>query len=545
MTLRAAVPDWLVSTAGEAPVLFVAPHGGRRPARRESETSATRKVNDLHTAEITLEMAGALQAPAVVNPSEDRNRVDLNRVSHVRARAPWLLELLLEAVRAQIAAVGEATVLFIHGWNAIQPSCDVGIGARVADDALVPVKQGVPTVPRRFLPRLAAFAEAARRGGIEVTLGHRYPAAGRDNMLQVFTSRFAGDDDPRIAELARLGAAGRISAVQLELAVPLRWPGPLRCRAIEAIRHLAAPENGGAASLGALESPRLVARPADHLALEFHDGHAGVGGFAAAERSPSGRRLGRLLLCLGPRRLGLFTGEDPGRPSGELGCMGLEWTRRGEHEARLAYQGPCLTFPRTDPFLDLEAGLAEAEIGDLDADLVWRPMTARGGPAASLARLGRIEGRIRLDRWTASISAPAALQDGVVPPPASWHEHRALRIPLGSDTFLSISSRRTDGETIQGQIVHGGRLEPLLSGRVSLRNSANGLAPAAWRVEAVSRSGTLRVFGHVTHAIPVVRPSLEGKVLTVFGLARFGAERRVGYGTFEHSQRLDRKGSAP
>lgn len=540
-----AVPDWLMRIDGETPVLFVAPHGGRRPSSSETDAQATRKVNDLHTAEITLELARALRGAAVVNPSEDRNRLDLNRVSHVRARAPWFLELLLRAVRAQIAVAGEATVLFIHGWNAIQPSCDVGIGARIAREAFVPVKQGVPTVPLRFLPRLAGFAEAARRGGIEVTLGHRYPGAGRDNVLQIFTSRFAGDEDPRIAELARLGGAGKISAVQLELAVPLRWAGPLRERAIAAIRHLVVPELGAAACLDVLEAPRLVALPADHLAVEFHDGNAGVGGFAAAERSPSGRCQGRLLLCLGARRLGLFTGEDPGRSSGGLGCMGLEWTRDGEDEARLAYQGPCLTFPRTDPFLDLEAGLAEAEIADLDADLVWRSMAPHAGLTASHARLGRIEGRIRLDHWAAAISAPAALQDGVAPPATSWRERRALRIPLGADTFLSISSRLADEEIVEGQIVRAGRLEPVLSGRVSVRNSANGQAPMAWHVEAVSRSGTLRVFGRVTHAIPVVRPSIGGKLLTVFGLARFGAENRVGFGTFEHSQRLYQKGSRP
>jgi len=75
-----------------------------------------------------------------------------------------------------------------------------------------------------------------------------------------------------------------------------------------------------------------------------------------------------------------------------------------------------------------------------------------------------------------------------------------------------------------------------------VRNCADGLAPDAWRIEAVSRSGTLRVFGQVTHAIPVVRPAAAGKVLTHFGLARFGDGTRVGFGTFEQSQRL-RKGT--
>ena len=46
----------------------------------------------------------------------------------------------------------------------------------------------------------------------------------------------------------------------------------------------------------------------------------------------------------------------------------------------------------------------------------------------------------------------------------------------------------------------------------------------------------LRVSGHVTYAVPVVRPTPEGKLFTVFGLARFTADGRVGFGTFEHSR---------
>src|SRR5205085_2979340 len=238
----------------------------------------------------------------------DRNHLDLNRVGDVRARAPWLFDLLLEAARRDIADAGLATFFFLHGWNAIQPYCDVGIGARLAAGTFVPVRQGRPTVPESFLPRLARFAEVCRQGGIGVTVGDRYPAAARSNMLQIFTDRFAEDADPRIRELARLGAAGKIAAVQLELAVPLRWPGALRERFVEAVETLAVPTELGRVNLACLDAPAEGTVVPDRVAIDFHDGDAGVGGFAATERTSTGRRHGRLLLAIGARRLCLFTG---------------------------------------------------------------------------------------------------------------------------------------------------------------------------------------------------------------------------------------------
>jgi hypothetical protein len=534
------LPDWLARVTGQAALLLVAPHGGRRARASAIELDDPRKVNDLHTAELTFELAARLRAPAIINRTEDRNRLDLNRVSDVRNRAPWFVDLLLEETRRQLAVTERATILFIHGWNAIQPCCDIGIGTRLAGGSFLPVRQGVPTVPLSFLPRLARFADACRSGGIGVTVGDRYPAAGRENLVQVFTARFADDADPRFRELARLGAAGKIAAVQLEFAVPLRWPGPLRASLLDAMQTFGEEETrgNGHPTLAALDAPKALATAPARLSVEFHDGNVGVGGFAATERLTSGRRHGRLLLCIGAKRMSLFTGEDSSAgdasPSG-VRCSGLAWTLGTGGEVRLDFDGPCLTFPRTDPFLDLEDGLADAELSHLEASLVWRPATDG-------AWLGRIEGRVRHDGWAASVSAPAALEhprDAEVQP---WRERRVLRVPLGSDTFLSIASRVDRDEHVDGEIVREGRVEPLLSGRVSVRNCADGLAPDAWRIEAVSRSGTLRVFGQVTHAIPVVRPAAEGKVLTYFGLARFGDGERVGFGTFEQSQRLPHKG---
>ena len=542
------LPDWLLRVPGEAPILLVAPHGGRRPPASELDPGAMRKVNDLHTAEVTVELAARLRAAAIVNRGVDRNIVDLNKVSHVRTRAPWLLDLLLESVRAQLAAADRATLLFVHGWNAIQPSCDLGIGARLDREGFVAVKQGAPTIPLDLLPRLSRFAEACRDRGIDVTVGDRYPAAGRENVMQIFSRRYVDDADPRIRELAGLAAAGRIFAVQLELATPLRWPGPLRDGVIEAIAELTV-DRGVSQAVDLRETVAMPCEPlpTDHLGIEFHDGPAGVGAFAATERLPSGKRQGRFLLCVGAHRLALFTGEDAWPRDDSLRCMDLAWRRSDDGEVHLDFLGPCLTFPRTDPFLDLEEGLSEATLSELEARLVWKPLPGSAVDPRSRLRLGRVEGRVRHDGWSSAISAPGVLQDGAPSRDSlPWQERRALRIPLGGDDYAAVVSRVDQDERLEGQIIRGGRAESIISGRISVHNPADALVPEAWRIEDVSRTGTLRVFGHVTHAIPVVRPAPEGKVLTLFGLARFSTDDRVGYGTFEQSQRLtESKGGIP
>lgn len=535
------MPEAAVGVRGERAALLVAPHGGRRPDGSELGPDGGRKVNDLHTAEITLELARRTGVSAIVNRAEDRNRLDWNRVSDVRAGAGWLLDLLLESARRQIAAAGRARIVFVHGWNAIQPSCDVGIGARVRQGVLVPVRQGVPSVPAEFLPQLARFVASGRSAGIDVTIGHRYPAAGRDNLLQIFTARYADDDDPRIRALAALGAAGRVAAVQLELAVPLRWKGHWRERTLDAIAELLG-DGACDAALDLLEGGQHPSAHPDHLALEFHDGAAGIGGFAAIEQAANGHRQGRLLLCMGARRLGLFTGEDRGHVPTPLRCMGLGWQRDGDGAVRLAYEGPCLSFPRTDPFLDLERGLAEASLAELAADLCWEPYE-RGPAADAPALLGRVRGTVRFDGVTTPIDAPGGLRDAGAGAAGPWRERSAFTVPLGFDTALSIRTRSNGGERLSGVVVREGRSEPLLSGTIRARPGPDGFVPEAWRIEAVSRSGTWRVLGRVTHSIPVVRPAAEGRTLTVFGLARFAAGDRVGYGTFEQSQRLECKGS--
>ncbi|MGH7819235.1 MAG: DUF7064 domain-containing protein [Candidatus Binatia bacterium] len=535
------IPPWVERIRGASPVLLIAPHGGRRPDCSELDATAPRKANDLGTAELTAELARRAGAEAIVNHGQDRNTLDLNRVSHVRRGASWLLDLLLANLREQIDRRGEARVFFIHGWNAIQASCDVGIGVRLEGDRMVPVRGGVPTVPARFLPALLRFAARCGADGIEVTFGDRYPAAARENVLQVFTARYTDDRDPRIRELAALGAEGKVAAVQLELGVPLRWPGAIRDRFVDGVLSLLAAEAGDGAIPAATLPPTSTPGHGSpqRLTLEFHDAANGIGGFAGIERSVGGRRHARLLLCLGRSRLGLFTGEHPTGNGHPLSCAGLRWTESGAHRLELEYDGPFLLFERNDPFLDLESGLAGASLTSLRARLRWTaPELSR--PSLGIGRPGRLCGEVQVGDSRLSVDAPSVLGPILLPsPPPSWRERRVVHVPFDEGTAVTVVSHAGAEETAGGEVIRGGAPEPVLSSRVQVRNLADGRTPDAWRIEAVSRSGPLRIFGQVTSAVPVVRPSGDGRVLTFFGLARFRCGERTGHGTFELSRRIE------
>ena len=71
---------------GALPLVLVAPHGGRRDPVRRPWSAGGVRVNDLHTASLTAALAAATGAAALINESEDRNDVDLNRIGEAAAR---------------------------------------------------------------------------------------------------------------------------------------------------------------------------------------------------------------------------------------------------------------------------------------------------------------------------------------------------------------------------------------------------------------------------------------------------------------------------
>src|SRR5436309_9028512 len=290
--------------AGATPLVLVAPHGGRRDTARRPWGAAPLKVNDLHTAALTAELARVTGASALINTAADRNDVDLNRVSAAHDRAPWFLERLADVLAATLGRHGHATLLTVHGWNVVQPAIDLGLGCAPGTD---PFSVGPDAA---VSPAFAAVAVRALVGAcaghrIAATVGARYPARARENLLQLFTRRYAGDARGLVAALASMAPA--VDAVQLELGIPLRWPGPWRARFVEACRQalpsLTAPGGDAVRAEPALEE---VARAPVACRLQFagtpFSGLAAVGTDGGA----------RLLFFPGDGGLFLFTGERAG-----------------------------------------------------------------------------------------------------------------------------------------------------------------------------------------------------------------------------------------
>jgi len=130
--------------AGDVPIVFVAPHGGRRPA--EAPILDSIKVNDLYTAELTTELVRITGGYALINHAHDRNELDLNRISQVRKEAVWFLEALHELLSTLVDRHGVARVFFMHGWNVVQPVCDLGVGLKQRGMTIGPAsKLAAPT----------------------------------------------------------------------------------------------------------------------------------------------------------------------------------------------------------------------------------------------------------------------------------------------------------------------------------------------------------------------------------------------------------------
>jgi hypothetical protein len=370
---------------GPAPIVLVAPHGGRRDPIARPWGSAPLKMNDLHTGAVTRELAARLGASALLNESTDRNEVDLNRISAAHDAAPGFLAALAEIVDGALARHDTIALLTVHGWNVVQPAVDVGLGVRPSAEALAGgdgagVSSGFAT---GVLARLAA---RLHERGIAATPGLRYPARARENLIQLFTGRHAGDERAAVRRLA--SAAARVNALQLELSLPLRMPGPWRdafvgaCAAAFAddAAHDAWPtwDDAGAAGRVAIE----VVAP-------------GLSGLAAIDE-----RGARLLLFPDDGGLLTFTSERVGSHAAD-GIAGLRLRTTPSGDVELAYDGPMLRFPDTTPFVDLERGLATAVPVAATIELTLVPAHRDGdapcpfGTAVGRARIGSARIEIR------------------------------------------------------------------------------------------------------------------------------------------------------
>jgi hypothetical protein len=487
--LEAGVPPGARVTVipGTSPLVLVAPHGGRRDPVRRPWSSGRMRVNDLHTAALTAELAARLGAAALINEDVDRNDVDLNRIAETHERAPELLARLAELLEAVIARHGRATLLTIHGWNVVQPAVDLGLGCGAAPDPFH-VGHRAAVSP--------AFADAAVRSlvtecgarGIGATVGARYPARHRENLLQLFTPRYAADERQLVRTLAAL--APSVDAVQLELGIALRWPGAWRERLVDACVAarpllLDPPKRAGPSRSVAA----LAAHPAPDLTRRLEFTTPELCGLMAVDA-----RGGRLLLFPRAGGLVLFTGERVGDESpGVVG--GLE--TRGTPDGGLAvgFRGPALRFTETTPFLDLETGLAAATLIETAVDLEIRPAHAASGGEGG--DFGRIEGVAVLDGQRTAIAGGAFHEEGGAFGP--WPRLRAaFQLPDGAGLVLTIAL--ADGSA-RGHLCRRGAHAAVRTARYQLGASNERIA-----LEVELTDGErVRLDATPRHRLPVIR----------------------------------------
>jgi hypothetical protein len=374
-----SLPPGIELRDGSAPVVLYAPHGGRR--RRPVKRSDS--VNDLHTADLTAELAARLDAPALINRGLDRNDADLNRVSALTSTAAGVLGGLRALVERASNAGPTPLVLLVHGWNVAQPACDVGVGL-VERDFLTGAHPSISCAA--FESFVRPLTAALVRSGIDAPIGRRYPAAGRDNATQLFSGRHCGHQSADAASLSALARSGGVDAVQLELAIPLRWPGRYREAFLDAVvaavqAHFAAAREQASQRCGRSEWQLASARDSEaksppvgwSVQAVLEDG---AGLFIGAE--PTGPRDAAARLCVVRRdgRMLLFVGEGGWQGDENRHRVGgLEWEAetRGKgyrgRRIRIRYEGPMVLYPTHDAFCDLELGLAGAEVTEAKAEL--------------------------------------------------------------------------------------------------------------------------------------------------------------------------------
>jgi hypothetical protein len=487
---------------GSSPLVLVAPHGGQRDYDRRRWGSAPLKVNDLHTASLTEELAAATGASAVINPRLDRNDVDLNRLSSAHERAPVFLEQLAELLSSAIARHGYATVLTVHGWNVIQPAVDLGFGC--AQGAALDASAAVS--PEFAATAVSALMRACRSRGIAATVGARYPARGRENLVQLFTPRYRADPRPLVQQLAALGA--RANAVQLELGVPLRWPGAWRCRLVEAcvavLPSLLGTTDGG-------ESEPLPPEPAATKGRRHTLEICGSDTAALVSMDPASARL---LLFPPDGTLALFTGERTGGEAPvRVGGLQVEAGDGGRVQVRFA--GPMLRFPDSTPFLDLERGLAGASpVEQAEVALDFIPVHP---DVTGAAEFGSVRGVAMLDGSRLSLDGRALSTRGAGV--TVWPRVRAS-LDLGDRGRLSLTVG-LDGGPTSGFLCQDGRHQAVVAAEARLGHDEDRLAGLVLAVE-LEGGDRLQLRPEPMRRLPVVRGGAPAPVRLVYACCSLG-----------------------
>jgi hypothetical protein len=579
---------WLEIIEGDAPILLIAPHGGRAGAA--AQRTLHPKVNDLETAEITRQIAARLGARALINMAMDRNELDCNRLSQITQRAPWLLELIAQQLAGIIHRTGHATVLLIHGWNIIEPRIDLGLGLRDVGGTLRPPSGAHVSANDAFIQGpVSTLAARLRDAQIHPTFGLRYPGGAAQNLLQGFTPRHAASEAEPLRLLARMAADGVLDALQLEMSVALRLPGKLRERAIEAISDTFI--NHGTMRREAVPSkpypPVHIIRqtmpsstrktaasnaPPSRVGVEFYDPAARIGGMVSFDFGP-GAAGGRIMILFDRCRVALFTAEGRAERNGNrlsIGPLSLNAAPGGS----LRFQGPAVIVDDGTAYLSVERALATGRL-DLMAEV--EATFEFDGAAASFSDLlveldelfaeartshlpqqvlslmtpphaafGRLHGVIRLNNSRRAFDANFRLGASFTGlGPQKFITRRMVWSnflkPAGHDAFEARALELDDhAEHRIARIFCGGQWAAcdLQELQIQLTSSLN--APERIAAAATSPNGTrLAIEGEPGTFVMLSRPGPDGTRLhTVMGFAEFKLGDLRGAGMYEFSRRV-------
>lgn len=579
--------SWLEIVEGDAPLLLIAPHGGRAGAAARATLHP--KVNDLETAEITREIAARLGARALINAAMDRNELDCNRLSQIRARAPWLLELIAEQVTGILQKAGHAIVLLIHGWNIIEPRVDLGLGLREIGGALRPPPGAHVTATDRFIREsVSMLAARLRDAQIHPTFGLRYPGGAAHNLLQGFTARHAGSNAAPLRQLAAIASQGLLNALQLEMSVAVRLPGELRQRAIDAITDTFA-KNGalrGTRPPARRSSPvpiirhrtpssstekTVSARPC-RVGIEFYDPAARLGGMLSYDFGP-GAAGGRIMILFEGSRVALFTAEGEAERNGDQLSLG-PLTLNASPGGSLNFCGPTVIVDDGTAYLSVERALARSSLEtrtEIEATLEF------DGAAASFSEIlieldelfsearsaqlrpkelslltpphaafGRLHGAIRLNGRIRSCAAYFRLGASFTglgpqkfitrrmvwanfPRNGGLEAFEARELELDDDACHRIARVFRDGRWTNcslGKI----RIDPAPSLRLPERIAAEASHPDGAQLSIEGRPGTF---------VMLSRPGPDGtRLQTTLGFAEFRTGDFIGAGMYEFSRRV-------
>lgn len=506
--------------AGEADVLLVAPHGGSSAQDLVTKEAAGRRANDLHTADLARQLARDLSATALINPTCDRNVLDLNRLDDLVRRAPWMLVEIERHLERLLARHASVLVLFVHGWHVGQARCDIGIGARLETAADADAKADRLTVAPDFVRGpLETFRRRLDADGVCATYGERWPAAHRNNPMRLF--RRAPSEQAPSPRIQAWAEEGRVGAVQLELGVPLRWPGRVRARFVE---QVAAVWGEGGPPSPMSPRPRREAatrgEPPSALSLQVFDpsaGDEGLGLIVGAMRLGEKDVGARVQLLPGGRRMGIFTGH--GRVGPILGVPDLEFHVRPDG-FDVHFDGWLLHAEDLERYFRFEDSQAAARLVEARVDLSYREVS--GG-------VGVVRG---------------------------WVEEEGRRRALAATGFADVRSTVIRGARPGTKILagfpdgHAVRIEgPDDEGRWTIaRNAGQGWAAErhgqvvasdtseSW---ALSSSEGVRIDARVRSRGSLLRPIGPKRYAhTTFGLVEVAFEGRTGAGFFERRRPL-------